>query len=355
MYANRTELAEAWRMFAVQQCRGYSPLYEAIALAVAAAPDIVDLTLDAPLSGRQPNVLLAAVHDLLLRGIDDPLAAIYDGTSVAPVGEAFCAFVRAHQPEIADLLSTRRTNTNECGRSAVLLPALWWVSDHIGSPLALLDGGASAGLNLLLDRYRIDYGDHGATGPADSPVRIDCELVGEAPVRLQPPPIAARIGLDRAPVDLSNPDGARWLLACVWPDTGRLERTRAALELASANSIEVVAGDLADDLATVAAKLPSGVPLCVTTSWVLAYLSPRRRAAFVNRLADLAADRPVAWVNAEGPGVIEGLPPLPDLDPRFAGGIDPSVLAVTVFDASVPSTHVLGLCHAHGTWLQWTA
>ena len=69
------------------------------------------------------------------------------------------------------LLGTRRIQTNDCGRSALIAPALTWAASRHPAPLALVDVGASAGLNLLLDRFRIDYGAYGATGPPESPVR----------------------------------------------------------------------------------------------------------------------------------------------------------------------------------------
>lgn len=347
MYADRSELAQEWRNFAAQQCHGYSPLYEAFALAVAGAPDVLDLTLEAPLAGRQPNVLLAAVQDLRLRGKGE--------LDAGDPGEAFCRFVRAHRSEVAALLAHRRTNTNECGRSAVLVPALRWAADRIGAPIALLDVGTSAGINLHLDRFLLDYGAGRRTGPSDAAVRIGCTLVGDPPITAEAPPIAARLGLDQAPVDLADPDEARWLLACVWPDTGRLDRTRAAIDVARADPVELVRGDVVDDVAGAAGKLPDDLPLCVMTSWVLAYLPRRRRAAFVDELRALSRQRPVAWISAEGPGVVDGLPPIPEVDEAFAGGIEPSVLAGTIFLDGDRDSHVLGRCHPHGTWLQWTA
>ena len=315
--------------------------------------EVLDLVLEAPLSGLQPNVLLAAAHDLVLQGVDHPLAAIYAGESSADPGLAFCDLVRSRADDVRWYLEHRRTNTNECGRTAVLVPALRWVAGIVGEPLVLLDGGASVGLNLHLDRYRLDYGPAGATGPAGSPVRVECAVVGEAPIEPVAPAIAARIGLDRAPVDLANDDDVRWQLACVWPDTGRLDRTRAAIEVARGDRVEVVRGDLIDDLASTVARLPAGPPLCVTTSWVLAYVPGRDRGRFVEALAALSHDRPVAWISAEGPGVVRELP-APASDP--SDGVVPSVLGVLRFEGGVQvAADVLGTCHPHGSSLTWLA
>jgi hypothetical protein len=349
----REALAGWWREFAVKECRGYSPLYERISTAVADDADVLDLVRDAPLMALQPNLLLAAAHDLVLRGIEHPLTAIYAGESQDDPGPHFCDLVTSHPDEIRWYLAHRRNNTNECGRSAVLVPALRWVADHLGEPLVLLDGGTSAGLNLRLDQYRLDYGDAGTTGPADSRVRVECALSGDAPIREVAPTIAARVGLDRAPVDLEDEDEVRWLLACVWPDTGRLERTRAAIELARAAPVDVVEGDLVDDLATAAARLPSDLPLCVVTSWAVGYLPVPDRSRFAGALASLSHDRAVAWLSAEGRGVVDQF----DVPEHEANdGTAPSVIGVVRYESGRQvAADLLGTCHPHGSSLTWTA
>ena len=298
-------------------------------------------------------MLLAAAHDLVLQGIDHPLAAVYAGGSSDDPGAAFCDLVHSRTDEVARYLEHRRTNTNECGRTAVLVPALRWVAGVVGEPLVLLDGGASAGLNLQLDRYHLDYGDAGTTGPADSPVRIDCAVVGDAPVEPSAPAIADRIGLDRAPVDLTDEADVRWQLACVWPDTGRLPRTRGAIELARRHPVEIVEGDLIEDLASTAARLRADAPLCVMTSWTIAYVPRPDRPRFVEALAALSHERPVAWLSAEGPGVVaelEAPPARPDVVPV------PSVVGVVRFEGGQQvAADVLGTCHPHGSSLTWTA
>src|SRR5262249_28346043 len=197
--------------------RGYSPLYDRICRAAARDEDVLDLVRAAPQEAHIPNVLLAAVHFLLLNGLDHPLGAVYAGTSDADPWPLFREICFDHRDEIAALMETRRTNTNECGRSAVIGPALTWVATNVGAPLALCDVGRGGGLTLGCDRYRLDYGAAGATGPPDASVRIECEVAGgRPPIAPALPQIAARVGLDRSPVDLSVADDAQWLLACTW-------------------------------------------------------------------------------------------------------------------------------------------
>ena len=353
-------LAGWWESFADDECRGYSPLYDAICRAVARDDRVLRLAAEAPAFGRQPNVLLAAVHFLLLGGVEagGELTAAYDGAPAddLDVGRAFCDFVLRHPDEVAEVLATRRTNTNECGRAAVLVPALRWAATQVGEPLCVLDAGASAGLNLNLDRYRIDYGAAGTAGPAESTVVIRSELSGDAPIS-GVPAISARCGLDRAPVDLQVPDEARWQLACVWPDTGRLERTRAAIAIAQreADRPVVVRGDVVDDLERVVAEHLSGRDaLCVVTTWVVAYLRVPDRERFAAGLAALSTDRDVVWISAEPPDVVTSLGPAPD--ERAEDGTRASVLGGIVYARGVQrSSTILGACHPHGRWLRWSA
>ena len=75
----REQLGRRWEVFAEQECRGYSPLYESICRSVAVDEDLLALVESGPRSARQPNVLLASVHYLLLGGVDHPLADVYAG------------------------------------------------------------------------------------------------------------------------------------------------------------------------------------------------------------------------------------------------------------------------------------
>jgi hypothetical protein len=295
------------------------------------------------------------VHYLLLGGLEHPLGAVYAGESDADPGPLFVDLCLAQRAEILELLATRHTNTNEVGRSAVLGPALTEVAARLGAPIGLVDVGASAGLNLFCDRYRLDYGAAGATGPADAAVRVECEVLGgEPPIAPMLPEIVERTGLDLDPVDVRDPDATRWLLACVWPDTGRLPRTRRALEEARKDPPRLVAGDAVDGVTELVLGLPVGVTPVVTTTWMLAYLPRARRVAFADALADASRERPVAWINAEGAGVVERFAALsPPID---AQGTEASVLGLLTFrGGELDGTELLGFAHQHGSSIDWRA
>ncbi len=349
------ELAGLWTWFAETQFPGYSPLYEQVARSVAGDREILGLVLEAPPAGHLPIALLAAVHYLLLDGLDHPLAAVYAGRSDADPVPLFGEICRDHPGEILELLGRRRIQTNECGRSAVIGPGLSWIGARLEGPLALVDVGASAGLNLLCDRYRLDYGERGATGPADSPVRIDCEVRGgNPPLAERLPALAGRVGIDRTPVDLADPGDARWLLACVWPDTGRLDRTVAAIALAREDLPEVIEGDALETLPGVLEGLPPGTPAVVLTSWALAYLPVEERPRFVDVLEEAAGRRPLAWLSAEGAGTVEAFDGMPTAS---GPGEDPpgDILGAVLWEGGTRREVLLGTVHPHGSWLDWQA
>ena len=159
-------LGRIWEWFADTSCRGYSPIYDRICRSVAGDDELLALIQESPPPAHQPNVILGVVHYLLLGGLDHPLADVYAGRSDADPAPLFRDVCLTHRNEVLALMETRRTQTNEVGRSAVIGPALTWVAHEVGAPLALLDVGTSAGLNLGCDRYLLDYGARRYHGPA---------------------------------------------------------------------------------------------------------------------------------------------------------------------------------------------
>jgi hypothetical protein len=346
------DFAEMWKWFATH-CREYSPLYERISLAVAGDRELLERVQAAPPSAHLPPALLAAVHYLLLEGADHLLGDVYGGRSEADPGPLFLDFCRSHSDAVMAIFATRHIQTNECGRSAAIGPGLTWVASQLDGPFALIDVGASAGLNLLCDRYRFDYGRHGATGPAGSPVTISCAVVGgHPPIAELLPPISTRVGIDRSPIDLADPDDARWLLACVWPDTGRLARTAAAIALAQDHPPRVVAGDANATLPGVLAALPLGAVAIVTTTWAFAYFSAADRLAFMDLLDRASHQRTIAWLSAEGAGTVEPFAAERAADDE-QGKSD--ILGAVIFQRGERRAHMLGDVQEHGAWIDWQA
>jgi tRNA threonylcarbamoyl adenosine modification protein (Sua5/YciO/YrdC/YwlC family) len=282
------ELGHKFARFAEQEARPTSPLYAGVCAGLAERPDVLALLLDARPGQRRPNLLLGAVHELLLGGARHPLARYYPSVGgTRPAGseaaERFADFALAREDDVRQLVRTRRTQTNEVGRCAPLVLGL----ARLPGRLALIDVGASAGLNLQLDRYAYRYGDAGPVGPPDTPLTLRCEVAGAPPVPAHLPRIGWRRGVDLEPLDPRDPAAARWLEALVWPEHAeRRARLRAALEVARTQPFEVCQGDALALLPELAREAPAEATLVVMHSMALAYFSAEDR----RRVADLCRD-----------------------------------------------------------------
>jgi hypothetical protein len=326
-----------------------APLYAAMAEGIARDAELAALLLHAPPRQRQPVLFFAAVHHLLLLGRDDlGLAAHYatltaapDHADPLPALRRFCA---RHHDELAALLATRSTQTNEIGRCCLLLPAFGLLAAEVGA-LAHLDVGTSAGLNLLLDRYAYVYEPGGSVGGPSS-VTLTCGTRGAPPLPASMPLIAERRGLDRCPVDPGDAQQARWLEACVWPDQAdRFERLRAALAMARTAALEVVTGDAVAD--TAALVRAAGAHPVVTNTWVLNYLSADERRAYLEALDSCGRERDLSWVFVESPVLV---PELPVADTRDTT----SALVLVRWRGGRRTVDHLARCHPHGYWLHWS-
>jgi hypothetical protein len=308
-----------FRLFAGTQCRGRSPVYEALSQGIASDEGLLDLLMSTPGEQRRPSLLFAAVNLLLASDPDSELAGYYPvHGGRRPVDDqllpAFAAFCASHRDELAGLLCSRPTQTNEIRRCVALRLGLDHVSRRWPGPLALVEAGASAGLNLLLDRYRYRIGDQEVFSAAAWPVTISCEIRGSVPEReiLGPmPEITSRLGIDQRPVNLADPGARVWLEAFIWPEqAGDLATLRRAIDLAvSAPDVTVVRGDATTDTARLLGELRGHEPVVVFTASLLSYLSASGREAFADQLRQAAEHRPVAWVFAEAPGLVAATDP----------------------------------------------
>ncbi len=345
-------LSTLWSNFAEREAGPYSPMYSAIARAVAADRRLLARVIeDAPPAAHMPITLLAAVHDVVLREPLLPLAAVYHDGTVAVAPQRFVELCDGRWPDIVEVLQHRRVQTNECGRSAPIALALAKVTEAVGPLDGLVDAGASAGLNLLYDRFCLDYGAFGCLGDPTSAVRVACEVTAPPGYRLPAavPDVPTRVGLDHAPIDVTDEADRRWLLACTWPDTGRLERTAAALAVAAANPPEVRRGGMVTDLAATVDSLPDG-RVCVLTSWAAGYLSRADLAALLGTLDDLGERRDVVWLSLEIAGLAGDLTLPTD---REGFDIEPSAVVLTRFHRGTRRARLLGLVHPHGRAVRW--
>ncbi|KZE08770.1 MULTISPECIES: DUF2332 domain-containing protein [Sphingomonas] len=287
-----------------------------------------------PIPDALPLRLVGGLHALARSGIDPELTALFAGE-----GEPQAILRRVLVEHDAALLPwlDGPPQTNEPMRSGVLMAGLLEVAKRHGPAVELLEIGSSAGLNLLIDRYRFDLG--GTTvGPEDAPVTIRPEWNGP------PPPavllhIASVRGVDIQPLDATDPAIATRLAGYIWADQPeRQERLAAAIAMQRARPVDLVQGDAVDWLrARLAEPQAAGVTRVLMHSVVWQYLGDARRAAITAMIDEAAAratsDRPLAWVRMEPDRVLQR-----------------QELIVQSW-LSHGDRRMLATAHAHGAWI----
>lgn len=196
-----------------------------------------------PLSDNLPARLTGALHALVLDGSAPALAGRYPRPGAPAVAddalwrEAAHALL-AHAPRVQRFLASP-PQTNEVARSAVLLGGFHAVAGRFRLPLQLLELGASAGLNLLWDRYRYTLGAATWGDPQARP-HLQPDWQGGTPDLSAPIAVAGRRGCDLQPVDVNDSQDALRLRAYVWAEhADRRQRLEQALERARGADIRV--------------------------------------------------------------------------------------------------------------------
>lgn len=270
-----------------------------------------------------PLRLAAALHALVLRHQDAALAALWpsaatsDEVSVAPPDAVSALDGEALDAAVADALQRHRAHvhawlqhapqTNEVGRSAVLLGGYAWLARRHGLPLATLEIGASAGLNGLWPWLRFELGDGRAWGDAAaSPVTVRSQWRGAAPSLPTRIERVSHAACDIAPVDLAEPGADLRLLSYVWPDQHeRLARLRAALALARRHPVAVEAADAGSWVENRLAAPRPGSTTVLVHSIVWPYLGAAAQQRIADALAAAgaraSATAPLAWLRLESP------------------------------------------------------
>jgi hypothetical protein len=278
-------ISNRYTAFAVNEARGISEIYERLALAIAASPELLAFLASLPEDRRQPNLFLAAVRHLC---------------GVPEGADRLVEIVRRDYRRIRAVMLSRTTQTNEPARCSVLLPIL----AQLPQPLALLEVGASAGLCLLPDRYGYDYGAKRIEPPVratgQAPV-FHCKASGEVSLPATVPQIVWRLGLDLNPINLLSEDETAWLETLVWPgQVERAERLRAAIDIARSDPPRIVRGDLLTDLEPLMATAPKEATLVVFHTAVLAYVTSHERR---DEFAATVRKANAVWISNEAPGV----------------------------------------------------
>ena len=262
----------------------------------------------APLADALPLRLAGGVHALHISGAAPSLAPIYADAAGVDDAAVIGAVLLAHEAELLPWLDGP-PQTNEAGRSANFIAAMLWLAGQgLPARFECLEIGSSAGINLMLDRYRYEVGGR-AVGPASAAMRLVPDWQGAMlpDVAIE---IASARGCDVAPVDLTDPAQALRLKAYVWPEhTERFARIEAAIAEARRRPPELVCQNAADFVEEALARpQAAGTTRVLMHSIVWQYV-PQDQQARVTAAMEAAgaratADRPLAWIALEANRVL---------------------------------------------------
>lgn len=292
-----------------------------------------------------PNLFFSAVHYLLMRaeGVQEPLREFFPDLAAQPNTRddpypVFREFCLTHAREIRKLLETRRVQVNEIARCAYFYPAFQTIAEHVRrEPFALIEVGASAGLNLLWDEYAYEYTDGIRYGARDSDIVLHCELRGEKRPRLysELACVAFRFGIDLHPNDVMDEDAMLWLRALVWPEhRARAARLEKAIAHAQDRQPFLIQGDALDILPPALTAIAPEIPIVLFHSFVLNQFSERARAQYYALLQEFGTRRRIYDVSVE---------------PKEW----PPALTVNAYENGKASEDVLALCDHLGRWMEW--
>lgn len=203
-HAAQSELAVTFQHFADRRCGSYAPLYRRLGAVVAANTELLAIAATATAGQSVPDLMLAAVHYLIAREPTHPLARYYPTLTTQPAAgdpaKSFREFCLERHDQLTMLITTRLVQTNEVRRCCYLLPAVMLAARLAGQPIALIEPGASAGLNLALDHYSYDYDSTMVTGRPGSCLTLQCRLQGSHNPAAGPAHAADQLaGRDRPP------------------------------------------------------------------------------------------------------------------------------------------------------------
>ncbi len=257
-----------------------------------------------PTRDAAPLRLIGGLHALVRAGLDADLASVFSGAVVEDdaIATILSRTLARHDAWLLPWLDGP-PQTNEPGRSAALMVGLLAVAQALGPRLELLEIGSSAGLNLLIGRYRFDLGGT-MIGPADAPVTIRPDWRGSPPAPV-PLEIVSVRGCDIQPLDATDPVVAARLAAYVWAEAPeRQARLGAAIAMLRGRGVRLDRADAADWVeARLAEAQPAGVARVLMHSVVWQYLpaagAARIRAAMMAAGERATAERPLAWVMME--------------------------------------------------------
>ncbi len=343
---NVEKTKERFITFAKSECKGNSSLYYKLSNHIANDQDLLNIASKTRPDQPIPNIILAAVHYLLLKDSNNELADYYPSIQKKQVSEIpfalFKMFCIENEEKIIDIISKRIVQTNVINRCAYLMPIISKIITEENKPTTIIDIGTSAGLTLNFDQYEYWY--NGLKVFGDSSVKVKSEILESNIPEIFPITQAiSKIGIDQNIIDPTDEDEILWLKALIWPD--QLERFTAmneALKLNHLKNIQFVNAQSISDFEKEILNINRNENLIIYSTHVLYQFLPEQKDTFYAMLDSVASQRDFYFLSVEGIGILQK---------RYDS--NEVVIELTHYTNKKKLQSFIAETNGHGNWIKW--
>lgn len=293
-------LTKRFLQFAKLECENSSPLYEFLSYQMAEDSALQKIAAEIPEGQPIPNLFFASVQYLLMEQ-EDELRLYYPSFTDTPLSfrevfVPFQQFVLKNRDTLCELFQSRLVQTNEVRRCAYLYPMFSEIYKEQSKPLALIEIGTSAGLQLGVDRYNYLYNGKISVKNSHSTVTIVSENKGEPlPSSIHTTPIVnTRIGVDLNPINLQDEQELKWLLALIWPEhRERRELLVQAADVVNQLDIKFIHGNAITNLEELCNSVSEDEQIVVFHTHVANQIPKEGREELMEKLVSISKERPL--------------------------------------------------------------
>lgn len=298
---DKTIISNRFETFAREECKGSCDLYEYLSKEIAEDDVLLEICMNARDGQPIPNLLFGAVHFLLLQGTGHELKQFYESIVTSPKEPKdsfpyFKDFCVLNRDTIMPLLKSKLVQTNEVRRCGYLYPSFSFIYEKVQKPLALIELGTSAGLQLLWDKYCYSYEADAIYGNPNAEVHIKADVKGNGIpfLRSTSPPVVSRTGIDLHINDLNDPEDYLWLKSLIWPS----HHERRHLFETAANEVRqthlnMIEGDGVMLLPDIVKEIPQHAAICVFHTHVANQLSKEDQFILLENIKRIGEQRDI--------------------------------------------------------------
>ncbi|MGX9135908.1 DUF2332 domain-containing protein [Rummeliibacillus sp. JY-2-4R] len=333
-------ITEIFQRFAKNECENSSELYETLSYHIAEDSELIELATHIPEGQPVPNLFFAATQYLLSDAHHD-LKKYYASFTENPLPANsafpyFKEFVLSNQEKLKQLFQSKLVQTNEVRRCAYLYPMFADIYEKHQMPLALIEIGTSAGLQLGVEQYHYVYNEKIQAGNPDSLLTIYSQNRGKVlPTSIfNIPVVQTRIGMDLNPIDLKNEEELKWLHALIWPEHHeRKELLNKAATIIKNLDIQFVSGDAVKQIESICDQIPFNQLIVIFHTHVANQIPAVLKDELMRKLKHISTKRPLYHC--------------------YNNMNDPYLHQDYIENDMVKSERVLGKTNGHARWFTW--